>query len=65
MTGKEKVGEREGYLCQFFQTVENKEELVTGWVIDPKLALPLRAKNFKEERLESSFELISYRKVGE
>lgn len=65
VTGKEKVGEREGYICQFFQLVEDTEELVTEWVIDPKLALPLRAKNFKEEKLESSFELISYKKVEE
>lgn len=60
VTGKENVSGREGFVCQLFQVVENKEELVVEWVIDPNLALPLRVKDFREGNMESLFELISY-----
>ncbi|MCX7796760.1 MAG: hypothetical protein N2380_09640 [bacterium] len=59
---KETVGGREGFVCQLFQVEGNKEELLIEWTIDPTLALPLRAKNFKDGELESFFELISYNK---
>lgn len=58
--GKEKVGGREGFVCQFSQTEKNEEKLLAEWVIDPDLALPLRAKNFEDGKLRNLFELISY-----
>lgn len=60
VTGKENIGGRDGFVCQLFQTSDGEEKLVVEWVIDPELALPLRAKNFEDGKLESLFELISY-----
>ncbi len=62
VVGKETVVGREGFICQLFQVEEKEEKLVVEWTIDPTLALPLRAKNFKDGELESFFELISYGK---
>lgn len=58
---KEKIIGREGFVCQFFQQTEkNEEKLLAEWIIDPDLALPLRAKNFEDGKLRNLFELISY-----
>jgi hypothetical protein len=62
VTGKESVGGREGFVCQFYQLEGKEEKLLTEWVIDPALALPLRVKNFEDGELRSLFELLSYRK---
>ncbi len=60
VTGKEKIAGREGFVCQFFQTMDDEEELVAEWTIDPELALPLRSKVFSEGKVESQTELIKY-----
>ncbi len=60
VTGKEKIAGREGFVCQFFQTMDDEEELVAEWTIDPELALPLRNRVFSEEKIESQIELIKY-----
>jgi len=57
---KEEIAGREGFVCQFFQTIDDEEELVAEWTIDPELALPLRSKVFSEEKVESQIELIKY-----
>lgn len=62
VVGKETVGGREGFICQLSQVEDKEEKLIVEWTIDPTLALPLRAKNFKDGELESFFELISYEK---
>ncbi|KPJ50560.1 hypothetical protein AMJ40_02575 [candidate division TA06 bacterium DG_26] len=56
VTAKEKVGGREGLVCQFYQ----EEELIAEWVIDPSLALPLRSRLFEDGEMESQIELIKY-----
>jgi hypothetical protein len=61
VTGKEKIGEREGFVCQFYQQADGgNEQLTTEYVIDPALALPLRSKVFDGEDLQSTLELTSY-----
>ncbi len=60
VTGKEKIAGREGFVCQLFQTIDDEEELVAEWTIDPELALPLRSRVFSEEKVESQIELIKY-----
>ncbi|MBE0478600.1 hypothetical protein IBX65_05715 [Candidatus Aerophobetes bacterium] len=58
--GKETIAGRDGFVCQFLQTVDEKEELVAEWVIDPGIALPLRSRVFEEGELLSQIELIRY-----
>lgn len=60
VTGREKIAGREGFVCQFFQTTDDEEELVAEWTVDPELALPLRSRVFSEEKVESQIELIKY-----
>ena len=60
VTGKEKIAGREGFVCQLFQTMDDEEELVAEWTIDPELALPLRNRVFSEGKVESQTELIKY-----
>ena len=60
VTGKEKIAGREGFVCQLFQTMDDEEELVAEWIVDPELALPLRSRVFSEEKVESQIELIKY-----
>lgn len=60
VTGKEKIAGREGFVCQFFQTIDDEEELVAEWTVDPELAMPLRSKVFSGEKVESQIELIKY-----
>lgn len=62
VVGRETVGGREGFICQLFQIEGSEEKLIVEWIIDPTLALPLKAKNFKDGNLESFFELISYKR---
>lgn len=53
---KEKVGGREGFVCQLFQ----EDELMAEWTVDPDLALPLRSKLYEEKKIEHQIELIKY-----
>ncbi len=56
---KEKVGGREGFVCQLFQ----EDKLLVEWVIDPDLAMPLRSRVFEENKLQSQIELVKYSKI--
>lgn len=58
--GKEKIAGREGLVCQIFQTKDGKEELVAEYLIDPKLAMPLRSKVFEKTKVQGQMELIKY-----
>ena len=60
VTGKEKIAGREGFVCQLFQTMDDEEELVAEWIVDPELALPLRSRVFSEKKVEGQIELIKY-----
>jgi len=57
--GKEKIAEREGFVCQLFQADE-EEKMIAEWVIDPDLALPLKSKIFEDNELQGQIELVKY-----
>lgn len=58
--GKAYIAGKEGFVCQFLQQVDGKEQLVAEWVIDPELALPIRSRVFENNQVQSEVELISY-----
>jgi len=59
ITGKEKVAGVEGFVCEFRE--EKKAPLLSRWVINPDIALPLKTENFNEEgKLEHKVELQKY-----
>ncbi len=60
ISDKAHIAEREGFVCQFFQQVDAKEQLVAEWVIDPEIALPLRSRVFENNQVQSEVELVSY-----
>ena len=62
ITGKEKIGGREGFVCKFYQTQGDEEVLTTEMVIDLKLAMPLRTRAYQKGKLQSQMELTKYTK---
>lgn len=62
VTGKETVGGRTGYTCQFLQKDGDKETLVWEWTVDPELALPIKSVTHDGERETSRAELTAYEK---
>jgi hypothetical protein len=63
ITGKERVGNREGYVCKYIQNDGDEgEQLVGEWVIDPELAFPLKSVTYDGEEVQSHIELVEYKK---
>lgn len=62
VTGKETVGGRTGYTCQFLQKDGDTEQLVWEWTVDPELALPIRSVTHDGGRETSRAELTAYEK---
>ncbi len=58
ITGKDKVGGREGYVCELHQ----EDKLMSEWTIDPDLALPLRSRIYEEGKVQHQIELMEYKK---
>ena len=58
VTGKEKIGGREGYVCK----LSAQEGLLAEWVIDPDLALPIRSITYEDGEPQGIFELVKYTK---
>lgn len=57
--GMEEIAGREGFVCQLFQADE-EDKMIAEWIIDPKLALPLRSKIFEDNELQGHIELVKY-----
>jgi len=62
VTGKETVGNREGYICKYYQKEDSGEVLIGEWTIDPDLAFPIKSIMYDDEEVVSKIELISYDK---
>jgi hypothetical protein len=62
VTGKESVGGRTGFVCQYFQKTDDGEELVWEWTVDPDLALPIKSIAHDGGRETSRAELTAYEK---
>lgn len=59
--GKETIAGREGFVCQFFQPNEEKKDVLAfEWVVDPKLAMPLRSRTYDNGELSSEMTLTAY-----
>jgi hypothetical protein len=62
VTGKETIGGRTGFTCQFLQKDGDKEKLVWEWTVDPELALPIKSISHDGERETSRAVLTAYAK---
>ena len=62
VTGKETVGGRTGFVCQYFQKTGDEEELIWEWTVDPELALPIKSIVHDGGRETSRAELTAYKK---
>jgi len=62
VTGKETVGGRTGFTCQYFQKTDDSEVLIWEWTVDPELALPIRSITHDSGRETSRAELTGYTK---
>jgi hypothetical protein len=62
VTGKVKVAERDGFVCEFWTKKEEKESKDFEWVIDPALALPLKSTTYEDGKIKYQMELLSYKK---
>lgn len=62
VTEETTVGGRKGFVCQFFQpnSETGKEVMAAEWVVDPKLALPLRSRMYEQGAVAHTMELVSY-----
>lgn len=59
---REKVGSREGFLCEIVALEGGEEKKAAELVVDPALPLPLRARIFEGEKTVLEFVLTEHRK---
>ena len=62
VTGKQKIADRDGFICQFSSKQDDKDVLAQEWVIDAALALPLKNVWYEDGKAKHTMELVSYRK---
>lgn len=62
VTGKETLGGRTGFICQFLAKNEDKEELTWEWTVDPDLALPIKSVVYSDGKETSRAVLTTYKK---
>lgn len=62
VTGKETIGGRTGFTCQFLQKEGDTEQLIWEWTVDPELALPIKSVFHDGGRETSRAELTAYTK---
>jgi hypothetical protein len=61
VVGKERIGERTGFVCQFSSKPDGGEEVLTWeWTIDPELALPIKSIVYENGKEQSRAELVEY-----
>jgi len=60
VTKKEKIGGREGFICQLYASEDEGGALLTEWTIDPALALPIKSFLYENGKVTDRIELIKY-----
>ncbi len=62
VTKKEKVGGREGFVCEMYAKQDNKDVLTWVVTIDPELGLPIRSITYDGGKEKHRADLVSYKK---
>lgn len=60
ISAEEMIAGRKGFVCRLYQN--DKKTLVSEWVIDPKLGIPLRSRVYQFNKLHSEIVLLKYLK---
>lgn len=55
VTGKETVGGKEGFVCEFWQTQDDEDKLISTTTVNPDLPLPIRSKMENSEVVLMSY----------